>query len=341
MTQFNYAYQKKASPAIALADICAFLNDATPAAPGTGPAWTIVQVYDPNAVAPYEIPVAGLATNLAADNCFNPANIATGITVGAWIVYESSDGSHPFQIGMQFTATNNIRFVVGGDRNKAGANGGFDTAVQNSDITNSSSWTDGKLNTVDYGVTTVLNSCWMAVATESALALVFDDKQTPTMRIYVMGKMTGTTTGDNYPVVQYVAPDRVWSNNNDGLQGGSYWQRFSKVDESTVVNMSSKVSQYYSNDDRTQYDEMKDIVSNEWPILSIDLICATAGHYGQWGTVPLVHFSGAGISNGGYGRGNLKKNGVDYGYAFFKNGVSVDQTTIIIEGDETTDISAV
>lgn len=336
---YVYTYQRKATPAKALSDIIRWMNDGNPAAPGTGPGFLAVQVYDPNAIDPYEAPTDGDLANLAADNCFHPDNVADGITTGAWIVYQAVDATHPAQFGIAFTSATNIRFVPGGDMNKAGALGGFDVSVENPDITNSASWRDGKMTTVDFAANTTVNARWFAQATESAFALVFDDLSEPRMRMYVMGKMTGTTTGDNYPVVQFMACDRVWGSSSDGVFWSSSWQRFSKVDNTTLVLMYVKNVCSYSGWDGVSQNNMKDSESNEWPVLSLELHCPSGGHMGQWGVAQLICVSGSGVNNGA-SRGNIKKNGVANGYVYFKNSTSTGQNVIVFEND-TTDVTAV
>ncbi len=343
--KYIFPYQKFASSAIAFNNIMNFLGDGNPAAPGTGPAHLVVQVYDPNAVAPFEVPVDGLLSNLAADNCFNPANIAAGATPGAWIVWQAVDAVHPAQYATAFLNAGTIRCIPGGDMNKVGALGGFDVTVENSDITNAASWRDGKGDTVDISLVTYPYSAPFAtagyhiIADETGFHFVFADPTQMIQAWFPCIKMTDTFSNDPYPLVWNTDPSTVWASNDNGKFNGNYWHRFSQVNNTTVVALAVQNVTTYSNGYNPAAFNFKSDATLEWSVLPFNLHCFVAGHHGAKGTIPYVFVTGISALQG-WGVENMQKEGVDYGYIVAKNSNTDSWMPIVFESDSVTDVTA-
>lgn len=281
----------KASTKAFMVDFIRFLmNDL---AGYTGPGWSLIDTYSNGSATMHAVPTDPHDMDtLPADNGWR----INDIRVGDYVVLESL-GVTGFQVGIEYQATNAIRFILA-------PTGGFDIGKDAADMTDALNWTNPIRPYVDVSVTDT-SSSWSVVANASRFYLIYD--LFPTLAFLYCGEVLDPHTGDNMYSVITTTPANVFIRATAASDTLSHqMSRVSKVDGSTVVNLypADLIARNLSGGINNLY---IDSASGEVRVFPVYLLSTTAGNYGCVGKLDGVYISQSSFS--GKGTINNKSHG--------------------------------
>ena len=279
----------------------------------TGPAWTIIDTYSSGAGTPHEIP--GTATDmdsLAADNGWRTGTLV----VGDYIILQSASASNKFQVGIEYHATNPMRFITA-------PTGGFVTGNDDNDMTAAGNWGNPKLTTFDFTTPNNLIASWSVIADADHFKLICENH--PTYYFTYIGKLDEVHTGDNNPVVQWFQEASAYH-----YLTGAYLQCLQRSDGTTTQSLYPCDITGAGNNDFALENLMYNPANNTFPIFPIYLHSGVATDKGVRGKLKGTYFTCNSLAGKGKGTFGNK----DYAY------INAADTTpaLIFDWDGETDL---
>lgn len=276
----------------------------------TGPGWTVIDTYCATASSPHEIP--GTSTDM--DSITGTTNgwktgLAADFSVGDYCIVQSASTTNKFQVGIEYQATDTLRFIVA-------PKAGFVTGNDDVDMTAAGNWGQAKLSTIDITVANGTPANYTIVADEDRMIVCIEDGVTRAFGYY--GKIDEVTSGTetNTLVVAYSLPSTISSSYASGLCGGN-WKKLSQVDGTTELSCYGVTFAYSGVADllaSASNAGLKNSSTNKYALIPIGIYSYTAAHYGFFGTLRGVFVTHGGIS--GASTGNI---GASKEYAFIND----------------------
>jgi hypothetical protein len=268
-----YAKQRNVSVAALCPQLAQFMNNNLMMF--TGPGWLVVEVYSQNSGAVHENPAAGLITNCNATCSWLGAS---NMTTGDYIIFESTSVANKFQVGIEYSATDTLKFIAAP---REGWNTGAGTATMN----DSGNWLLPRLPAVDMAAMGTGN--YSIVTDADHFNMFYDDGAT--RRIEMIGKLSNVHTNDTTTsVVIYNQPTVVFASEGNGAFQSGYWYKLSATNQSTLIAPCAGTSNVFLNVDlvgNTPQSWLQDKASGEFRLMPIGICDLTDPAYsGFFGT---------------------------------------------------------
>jgi hypothetical protein len=253
-----------ASHGLGLRDVVAFMIDDH--ASLTGPGWSIVEAYD-GATASRQVPSITTGTGALASFTGTFSWKDNTVSPNDWIVLECNEGTN-FQVYFEYATTTTIQYIMFPYADFVTGGGAVSPPTFPARAVGSTT------SVVTQGFCGVTWSWWSVIADEQMMALVTTQDGKTCIEAGYIGSVSNPLPSDTRPFVIYDVPSVVRL--YDG-SGGTYWNRVSPVDDTTIIGSGYYCWHRLGNDNRPVPVDTTHWL-DEQPLFPIGVMFTDTGH---------------------------------------------------------------